>query len=947
MIRATLLITTLIVCQPLLVAAQGTGRIIGYVSDAATGAPLSGAQVRVLDPPIIALTGLDGRFVLAGVPAGEREIRVEHLGHRPTVVERVQVRSGQATEVRIPLQVAPVAVPGVEVQASRLRLIEPEVITTHEVVAGREVRRMPIDRLGEVIELAPGVSGGHFRGGRLGQDIQLIDGLALKNAFEASAQVPGLELAPSAIEEVEVITGGFGAEHGSALSGVVSYVTRRGRNDRWGTRGSLFTDQWAPNSLFHGFTALSLSAGGPLRMLGPGATLFADVLVQGMVDADPRSRGLTCLQPDDADPTLGDLMRELDQAAPGLRCPHPTQTIPQQHGDKFIAFARFDRPIGSTRLTVTALRNRHQQELYTPEFRYHPDQRLGRRTLGTLATAALDWTHPGAGYAWHATGRAAWSRIDRYLGALDPASVDDRTSLAGFGLSGFRFLGESFVKTPIAEQLASGQAVPGYVAPGGGVESPFGPAAQGLFFTEGTPDLVGRALSDLFAFDAMGERLSAGGSAVRAGASLKFYSVESYERTLSHLPGSSPTYALFYPASVASFVDARLGAPDEITLSAGIRIEAFRSGIDFRADRGDFLSPVIDTKWKIGLMPRFGVAMPLPGSEGRTAFRLNYTYVAQPPDFRVFLDSTIGDSLRADLRRQGNPDLSFEQGRSYEVGVSHLLSDALGMSVSAFRKDLTRLVTGTLRLSQDGLPQYSTNDFGKVTGLEISLRGEWRSFAVRMGYALQKAVGISSGTDSDSVPRGDAARIERPLAFDRRHSADVVVSLGGAAGTAVSRASLVLLAQAHSGYPIDRIAAAGDTVLRGSASYLPWGFTADARATYDIGAIPGCTRCLLRVGVDGRNLLGRDNIVALRRETGLVAPSRSDIERIAALVAPPAQPIPAESPIYNRRIDTNSDGLITADEFRRARQAAALDRFDPSLFFGEARQLRVGVEVMF
>ena len=40
--------------------------------------------------------------------------------------------------------------------------------------------------------------------------------------------------------------------------------------------------------------------GGPLKFLGRGATLFADILAQGMLDADVRGRGLTCLTEDDA-----------------------------------------------------------------------------------------------------------------------------------------------------------------------------------------------------------------------------------------------------------------------------------------------------------------------------------------------------------------------------------------------------------------------------------------------------------------------------------------------------------------------------------------------------------------------------------------------------------------------------------------------------------------------
>ena len=59
------------------------------------------------------------------------------------------------------------------------------------------------------------------------------------------------------------------------------------------------------------------------------------------------------------------------------------------------------------------------------------------------------------------------------------------------------------------------------------------------------------------------------------------------------------------------------------------------------------------------------------------------------------------------------------------------------------------------------------------------------------------------------------------------------------------------------------------------------------------------------------------------------------------------QPLPRESALYSEKIDTNKDGLITTGEFTAARFAAALDRFDPTLYFGEPRQLRLGMEVTF
>ncbi|CAN5765946.1 hypothetical protein BH23GEM9_BH23GEM9_35680 [soil metagenome] len=921
--------------------AQTVGSILGRVVDAQSGQPLEAATIELVGTQLRTISGADGRFVMGAVPPGERSLRIEHLGYKPMIVEGIVVRTGRSQDVRVELDVAPVALPGVVVEVERVRLIEPDVSTTHDIIVSRELRALPVDRLQQVIELTPGVSGGHFRGGRVGQEVHVVDGIELKNQFEAARDGSGLELSPSSLEEVEVITGGFGAQYGSALSGVVSYVTRRGNPERWESRASLLTDQWAPAGQFRGFSAVSLSAGGPLSFLGGGTTMFADVLGQAMLDAEPHARGLTCLREEDATDGLAAEIRGIREGAPGLYCPYSHAMLPHQRGDKLIAFARLDRPITpNLNFNVTLLRNRSQRELYTSEFRYSNGGQLGQRMVGTLGTANLDWSRNSTERAVLLAARVAGMRMDRYVGALDPQSFEG-TRIGGFNLSGFRFHGESYTRSSIETQIAAPAPVPGYVMPGGTEGTPFGLAASGIFFTGGTPHLASWAATDMLSTDIVGEILAVSGNSMRGGISSKLYRVESYERTLSYLAGSAPNYARFFPAVMSGFTEGRIAVADEMTINIGVRADAFRSGIAFRADRSDFLSPVIDSRWNISVNPRFGVAMPIPGTDGSAALRFNYGYVSQPPDFRYFLDTAVGDSLRTDIRRQGNPALSFEQGKSYEVGASKLIGSNAGLGMTLFRKELSHLVSGSMRLGETGDMLYSTDDEGTVQGVETSLRGRWSDFGLRASYALQKATGVASGTESDSL-LVDHQFVEYPLAFDRRHSIDFAAFYGRAAG-AESPWSAAIVASAKSGYPIDRIAAADGTLTN---TYLPWTSNMDLRLSRELGRLPGCGGCTWRVTFDGRNIVGVENVMAVRRDTGGRAPALTAVRALAdAMPAPP--PIPAESPLYTRSIDVNGDGVITPAEFRMARMAAAIDRFDPSLYFGEPRQLRLGMEIVF
>lgn len=926
-------------------AAQGTGRLLGTVTDSASGQPIMGVSIRLADrdqPRTV--TNDAGRFILTAVPAGPQDVVVEMVGFRSTRLNDVQVRSNEAVVVTVTLAIAPIEVEGIIVEGERVRLIEPEIVASHEIVVGRELRELPVDAIEEAIELTPGVSDGHFRGGRVGQETYVVDGLALKNQLEGSTQGAALELSPTSLEEIEVITGGFGAEYGSALSGVVSVVTRRGSTERWEGNAGLRTDHWAPESLFHGFTGVSANAGGPVAFLGSGSTLFVDVLAHAMGDADPRARGLACVEGADGDATLAARIEVLRADAPGLYCPYSDAALPQQQGDKLIGFLRLDRPLTSTlNLTTSLLYNRTQQELYTPELKYANEYRLGQRGQGALGQMALDWSRHVMGQAVHLTARGAAMRLDRHLGVVDPEWRANRTTIGGFSPAPFEFLGEDFVHAPINEQLASGLPVPGYVTPGGRLGSPFGPAAEGLFVTEGGSGIANWSRTEFVGADVVGEMLHADGALMRAGASTRFYRVQTYERVQSWLPGSSLNYALFFPATVSGFGEYRMIVAEEFQVQFGMRLEMFRSGIGVSQDPDNYLAPVVDTEWKWSLMPRIGVAGAIPGSDGRASFRMSYGRVAQPPDFRFFLDTTIGDSLRTDIRRQGNPNLGFEEGRSYELGASYLVTPSIGVNVTAFRKELLRLVSGGIRFEGAEEGTFSTGDHGTVNGVEVSTRARWRSISARFGYALQKAEGVTSGVFGGDSTVDDDQTITFPLSFDRRHAIDAAVFYGQAAGDKESPWSLAVTSTVHSGYPFDRRAAAGEAEAR--ATYLPWTAILDLRASRDVGTF-ACGACRWRVTFDARNLLGRENVIALRRDNASLAPSVAALDSIADDFRI-NEAIPRESVRYSAHADLDDDGMITPAEFRTARWAAALDRSDPSLFFGEARQVRLGLEVAF
>jgi outer membrane receptor for ferrienterochelin and colicin len=102
-------------------AAQDTGRIIGRVVDAQSGAGLTNVTVEVVGTNIGVLSGFDGRFAINNAPAGAVSLRAQSIGYGAKTVTGVTVRAGGAIEQNISLDPAAVELTAIEVTASAER----------------------------------------------------------------------------------------------------------------------------------------------------------------------------------------------------------------------------------------------------------------------------------------------------------------------------------------------------------------------------------------------------------------------------------------------------------------------------------------------------------------------------------------------------------------------------------------------------------------------------------------------------------------------------------------------------------------------------------------------------------------------------------------------------------------------------------------------------------
>ena len=155
-------------------------------------------------------------------------VKITMIGYRSHIVKNVDIIADHKTTLNIKLQQEAIKGETVVVTAER-PLIQPDVTSSIHFVSKNEIALLPVSSFKEIMELQPGVaSGGHIRGGKATEVLYLIDGIPIQQAIAGGAAA---DLPKGALEEITLQTGGFNAEYGNAMSGILNITTPTGSND--------------------------------------------------------------------------------------------------------------------------------------------------------------------------------------------------------------------------------------------------------------------------------------------------------------------------------------------------------------------------------------------------------------------------------------------------------------------------------------------------------------------------------------------------------------------------------------------------------------------------------------------------------------------------------------------------------------------------------------------
>jgi hypothetical protein len=281
-------IFALLACASALAQLQ-TGIIRGRAVDE-SGQVIPGVTVTLRDVQRgferFATSGAEGNFQFLAVPPGsDYEILAEISGFATLRLSDVEARPGFTQQLTLEMSIAAIQ-ESVTVVAERPLV---DLTTTQEStdIDAEFMETLPLisRNYTEIVPQLPGVSwnrGGRFtfyqfniHGAEIWGNGYRIDGAS--NMF--SANRAGFLMVPSAIESVEIITGGIPAEYGEQYGGMIKITTKTGTNEV-----SAFVKSIARPNAFYS----SQETGIPTQVLDkpPGSAYFNEFAIGGPIVPD-------------------------------------------------------------------------------------------------------------------------------------------------------------------------------------------------------------------------------------------------------------------------------------------------------------------------------------------------------------------------------------------------------------------------------------------------------------------------------------------------------------------------------------------------------------------------------------------------------------------------------------------------------------------------------------
>jgi outer membrane receptor protein involved in Fe transport len=801
---------------PGFLAAGTTGKIAGTVKDASTGEPLAGANVVVEGTVLGAATDADGYYTILNVAVGTYKLHARYMGYKEMIQENIRISVDLTTPVDFGMVSTTLTGETVVVTAEK-KLIRKDQTNTNIIRSSDDIGVLPIRGLQDLSASVAGVTKLdnsntiNIRGGRGNENAVYVDGVLVNDPynFAVRAYIPN-----EAIEEMSVQTGGFNAEYGEAMSGIIIMTTNSGTQKYSGSFQSI-TDGFLSGTTPHlgtysyGYNEYNATLGGPI-IPGRKHTFFFS--------------GSRLWQGDGA-PSWGWVENQNKPAG------FNTATVPGQTDQSWSGTGKVKFQILNNMELKSSLVWTDRSYGYTGTFQgmnpiwlydvaHSPFNTSKHRSFNaTLTHTVRPTTFYDLKFNWFDTERRAYDRTykNNLMAYGDPTLVPDTT----------------FARNPNNWGVAySGRYEPDFFMPGAPYIDYFKNRTQfwgasldithqlGKYHTfKAGADYKYHTLREMRVLSPwmIANRTSATDLERYRAADLRFYGYDvngnevddgDYLTDVVRAADGTPTTGWekqepYHPIIMSAYLQDKIELRSLI-LNLGLRYDRidpnawmFRQISVVRDAAGNIIQgsgmfggdlifddrDVQKSEVYSYFSPRLGVSLPV---SDNSVFHAQYGKFYQKPSLQdlylspFYMDSFVKGGYFTTIN---NPNLRPPKTTAYEVGFNQRLGENASVQLTAFYKeteDLTQVLPIDTDVRQIAFMQ--NGDFGVIKGFDVIFnlrRTERLSAAVNYEFQTATGTGSASGDNFDiawlDAGRGNYPKFTMPLSFEQRHRGSVNV----------------------------------------------------------------------------------------------------------------------------------------------------------------------------
>lgn len=896
-----------------------SGKIAGQVKDANTSEPVPFVNVLVEGTNFGAASDINGVYSIIGVPPGVYNVRASAIGYNAQTVQQVRVSIDLTTEVNFQIAETSIELKEDVVVVATRPLVTRDLTSSTAIISSDDIAVLPVTEFQEVLQLQAGIVGGSVRGGRKGEVVYAIDGVPVTDVYDGSTVV---DVATTAIQELQFVSGAFNAEYGKALSGYVNIATKDGSNKFDGSITSYVGDYLSnntrifraidefdpiairnidgslsgpiiPNMLFFYVNARYIYFGGWLKgqrnfnpwniTINRGAAFPVDE--RYVLSANPDGKG------------DGKIVR--------------MNWNEKIYGQGKLTF----RPFSDIRLNYTYILDEVEYRDYDHSFAYNPDGDYKRFRTGH--TNLLGLTHTLSANTFYTANFSYFFK--RYK----------------------QYVYENPFDSKYTNDILMGQQ----------------PAEVPSFRTGGTQAGRFKRLTSTYGFKLDFTSQVDQINLVKFGVEVNYHrlgfddifllqplDVEDPRVTLNPFvprripnindPNENLAINIYQrtPIEVSAYIQDKIELK-EMIINVGFRLDYFKPDgkllVDptdpdvYRPKREENIALSLDQRkaiWykdptdKLQFSPRLGIAFPIT-DRGKIYF--SYGHFFQIPNFELLYTNPeykFGPGTQ-NVGIAGNPDLKPQQTISGEVGLQQALTDELTVDITGYFRDIRNLA-GTradeIRIfgGASSYSQYVNSDFGFVKGLVLTLNKRLsNNWSATLDYTFQSAKGNASDPAATRNARAGGQEPEIQLVrldWDQTHTVNATFAYASDDNWGFS-----MIGSYGNGFPYTPTTSLNISSLLTNSELKPAYLNVDLRAYKDFNFGPVRLSIFTRI----YNLFDIANEVNVYGDSGTAEFSEEE---------------------YARRREGNPEIVNTFDEFYR----------NPT-FYSEPRRIEVGATVFF